>query len=67
MVKLLPSSIPRDCVSQLLERVGLGSETTEMTKLIMYVRTLEAQLQTANTEIEAANAEIKSLRQKLGE
>lgn len=60
IVELCPPTITYDEVYQLLSKVGLGAELTEMTKLVNRVHTLESQLREAKAEIEA-------LREKLGE
>jgi hypothetical protein len=59
IVELCPPTIPSDTVYQLLSKVGLGAELTEMTKLVNQVNTLESQLREAKAENEALKGKLR--------
>src|SRR5271170_4351009 len=60
IVELHPTTIPYQQVYDVLAKVGLGAEKTEMTKLVISVKELE-------TELGKAKAEIQALKLRLGE
>ena|SRR5271155_3243004 len=60
MVAFHPTVIPYQQVYDVLSKVGLGVEETEMTKMVIAVKELE-------TELAKAKAENQALRLRLGE
>ena len=74
IIDYMPRDIPSVDVHRILEKVGLGAEETELTRMIKEVKALEEriakmeeELRAVTAEREAVTAERDSLKRKLDE
>ena len=59
LVDLYPSIIPYHEIFELLAKVGLGAETTAMTKLVTQVNVLESRLHAVTAERDALKKKVQ--------
>ena len=67
IIDYMPRDIPSADVHRILEKVGLGAEETELTRMVKGVRALEERIAEMEEELKAVTAERDSLKRKLDE